>query len=795
MNKKALNTLEYFKIIEKLTDFAGSKHGKELCQNLLPSNDLDLIINLQQQTTDAQIRILKKGSAHFNGIHDIRPSVMRLKVESPLNTKELLQISSNLDATLRIKAYGGYSGLDISPEQTGDSLTNIFADLEPLSDLNNEIKRCIIAEEELADDSSPELKRIRRSIKNANDKIQNEISKIMSSSQAKNILQENIVTMRNGRYCLPVKSEYKNHFQGMVHDQSSTGSTFFIEPLSVVKLNNEIKELSMKEKEEIEIILKDLSYMSAQYLYEIENNFTLLSDLDFIFARATLSITMKGTEPKFNNKGYINIKKARHPLIDKNKVVPIDITIGRDYTMLIITGPNTGGKTVSLKTVGLLTVMGQSGLHIPAFDDSELAIFKEVYADIGDEQSIEQSLSTFSSHMTNIVTILEKADHESLVLFDELGAGTDPTEGAALAISILSYLKNRNIRTLATTHYSELKVYALSTPGIINASCEFDIETLRPTYRLLIGIPGKSNAFAISSKLGLPDFIIKEANKYIGQQEKSFEDLLSELEVNRIQIENEKEEISRYRLEIEQLNKSLEKKSTSIELQRERILNEAKEDARKLLTDAKDYADESIRKYNKWLQTGQNIKDMEDERTSLREKLETHSNRLNRKSNKLNKKVSPDTLKVGDSVHVNTLGLDGIVGSLPNPKGDLQVQMGILNSMVNIKDISLSNNKNNAEPDNPKPDRSIIKQSKAMSISTEINLIGKTVDEALPDLDKYLDDAYLSRLSMVRVIHGRGTGALKAAIHKHLRRIKYIKGYHLAEYNEGGDGVTIVEFK
>lgn len=795
MNKKALNTLEYFKIIDNLTNLAGSKHGKELCQNLLPSHDLDLIIKLQQETTDAQSRILKKGSVHFNGIHDVRPSVMRLKVESPLNTKELLQISSNLDATLRIKAYGGYTGLDITSEQVSDSLTMIFADLEPLSNLNNEIKRCIIAEDELADDSSPELKSIRRTIRNANEKIQIEISKIMASSQAKNVLQENIVTMRNGRYCLPVKSEYKNHFQGMVHDQSSTGSTFFIEPLSVVRLNNEIKELTMKEKEEIENILKDLSFMSAQYLNEIENNFTLLSNLDFIFARASLSIIMKGIEPKFNNNGYINIKKARHPLLDKKIVVPIDITIGRDYTMLIITGPNTGGKTVSLKTVGLLTVMGQSGLHIPAFDGSELAIFKEVYADIGDEQSIEQSLSTFSSHMTNIVTILEKANHESLVLFDELGAGTDPTEGAALAMSILSYLKNRNIRTLATTHYSELKVYALSTPGIINASCEFDIETLRPTYRLLIGIPGKSNAFAISSKLGLPDFIIEEANKYIGQQEKSFEDLLSDLEINRIQIEKEKKEISKYRLEIEQLNKSLEKKSASIELQRERILNEAKEDARKLLINAKDYADESIRKYNKWLQTGQNIKDMEDERSSLREKVQAHSNKINHKPIKSNKKVNADTLKIGDSVHVNTLGLNGTVTSLANLKGDLQVQMGILNSMVNIKDISLISNKDTIASDNPKPDKSIMRQSKALTISAEINLIGKTVDEALPDLDKYLDDAYLSRLSKVRVIHGRGTGALKTAIHKHLRKIKYIKGYYLAEYNEGGDGVTIVEFK
>ena len=792
MNEKALRTLEYNKIKDKLSELAGTSFGRDLCQQLLPISDIDKIRELQKQTTDALSRIFRKGSLSFSGIHDIRPSLMRLKVGSSLSAIELLHISSDLDAVLRIKAFGGYTGKE-GEGQTEDSLTEFFAGLEPLSPLNYEIKRCILSEEEIADDASPSLKSVRRSIRNSNDRIHSELSQILNS--AKTMLQENIITMRNGRYCLPIRSEFKNSFPGMIHDQSSTGSTLFIEPMSVVRLNNELKELAIKEQEEVEKVLAELSNLAAEHTDELAYDFNTLSELDFIFARASLSRLMKGTEPVFNEKGIINIKKGRHPLIDAKKVVPIDVMLGKDFSMLIITGPNTGGKTVTLKTVGLLTLMGQAGLHIPAFDGSELAVFEEVYADIGDEQSIEQSLSTFSSHMTNIVSILDKAREQSLVLFDELGAGTDPTEGAALAMSILSYLHKRGIRTMATTHYSELKIYALSTEGVNNASCEFDVETLRPTYRLLIGIPGKSNAFAISMKLGLPDDIIADAKERIGKQDRSFEDLISNLEANRVTIEKEQEEISRYKEEIEQLKKSLKKKNESLDTSRERILREAKENAASILQEAKEYADDSIKKYNKWLQEGGNIKDMEQERNSLREKINKSEASFDKDLRKPRKKTVIKDLKVGDFVHVISLGLDGTVKTLPNAKGDLFVQMGILNSQVNLKDLELIDEEVITAPNFHRTQSGKIKMSKSTSIHPEINLIGKTVDEALFELDKYLDDAYLAHLPQVTVIHGRGTGALKNAIHKHLKKIKYVKSFRVGGFGEGDNGVTIVEFQ
>lgn len=791
MNEKALRTLEYNKIIKMLSELAGSSGGKELCNSLLPQHNLSDIIRMQKETSDALSRLYRKGSLSFSGIHDIRPSIIRLKIASSLGATELLRISSDLDASLRVKAYGGYTGKD-DAEETEDSLTEYFANLQPLTPLNNEIKRCIISEEEIADDASSTLKNIRRSIRVSNDKIHSQLSSILNSSQK--MLQENIITMRNGRYCLPVRSEYKNQFQGMVHDQSSTGSTLFIEPMSVVRLNNDLRELAIKEQEEIEKILEDLSNKAAEYVDELEYNYNTLTELDFIFAKAKLSKQMKASEPIFNNKGILNLKKARHPLIDPKEVVPIDVRIGRDFNMLMITGPNTGGKTVTLKTVGLLTLMGQAGLHIPAFDNSELAIFDQVYADIGDEQSIEQSLSTFSSHMTNIVSILEHADENSLVLFDELGAGTDPTEGAALGMSILSYLHKRKIRTLATTHYSELKIYALSTEGVMNASCEFDVETLRPTYRLLIGIPGKSNAFAISKKLGLPDHIIDDAKNRIGKQDTTFEDLISDLESNRVTIEKEQEEIVRYKAEIEKLKKSLDRKNENLEANRERIIREAKEEAASILQEAKDVADESIRKYNRWLQEGGNIKDMEAERSQLRDKINKDNKPLKRRA-KPRKKVSVDDLKIGDPIFVTTLGLKGNVTSLPNAKGDLFVQMGILNSQVNIKDLEPS------EEDREKPEKARntqsgnIKIAKSASISPELNLIGKTVDEAIFELDKYLDDAYLANLPKVTIIHGRGTGALRKGVHDYLKRSKYVKNFRIGGHNEGNTGATIVEFK
>ncbi len=792
MNEKALLTLEYNKIIDKLSALAGTSSGRELCTGLLPQTDPAVIAMLQKQTTDALSRLLRKGSVSFGGIHDIRPSILRLKVGSALSAVELLHISSDLDAVLRLKAYGGYTGKDGS-DMTEDSLTEFFAGLEPLTPLNNEIKRCIISEDEIADDASPALKSVRRAIKNANDKIHSELSSILNSSRT--MLQDNLITQRNGRYCLPVRAEYKGQFQGMIHDQSSTGSTLFIEPMAIVRLNNELRELAIKEQEEIEKVLADLSNQAAEQEENLTYDFATLTELDFIFARAALSKQMKGSEPVFNQKGILNIKKGRHPLIDAKKVVPIDIMLGKDFSMLIITGPNTGGKTVTLKTVGLLTLMGQAGLHIPAFDGSELTIFEDVYADIGDEQSIEQSLSTFSSHMTNIVKILEKADQNSLVLFDELGAGTDPTEGAALAMSILSHLHRRNIRTMATTHYSELKIYALSTEGVSNACCEFDVETLRPTYRLLIGIPGKSNAFAISSKLGLPDYIIDDAKKRIGEQEKSFEDLISDLEANRVTIEKEQNEILRYKQEIEQLKKNLAKKNESLDASRERLLREAKEKAAAVLQEAKDFADQSIRRYNKWLQEGGDIKDMENERNSIRERL-SDSEKLNAKNTpKKAKAISFKNLRVGDSVNVISLGLKGTVSTLPNAKGDLYVQMGILRSLVNLKDIELVEEETVTAPGLTRTQSGKIKMSKSANIHPDINLIGKTVDEALSDLDKYLDDAYLAHLPQVTVIHGRGTGALRNAIHAHLKKLNYVKSFRLGAFGEGDQGVTIVEFK
>ncbi len=791
MNEKALRTLEYDKIIARLTDLASSSLGKELCKKLHPSNDLATIQTNQTQTSAALSRIYARGSLSFYGIHDIRGSLMRLDVGASLGIEELLRISSLLDATLRVKAY---SRAD-DKEELIDCLKELFDSLEPLSTLNNELKRCIISEDEIADDASPQLRSIRRSIKLTNDKVHEQLNSIVNSTSGKTMLQDNLITMRNNRYCLPVRAEYRSKFPGMVHDQSSTGSTIFIEPMAVVRLNNELKELSMKEQEEIERIIADLSSQSAEHLEELTVNLNCLKELDFIFAKAQLSKEMKASEPIFNTRGYINIKKGRHPLIDPKQVVPIDLYLGDTFHLLIITGPNTGGKTVSLKTVGLFTLMGQAGLHVPAFDRSELSVFDEVYADIGDEQSIEQSLSTFSSHMTNTISILDKATPNSLVLFDELGAGTDPTEGAALAMSILSYLHQRGIRTMATTHYSELKVFALTTDGIENACCEFSVETLRPTYRLLIGIPGKSNAFAISSKLGLSDEIIEDAKKRIDVQDKNFEDLLTDLESSRITIEREQEEITRYKEEVEQLKLKLEQKSERMEKTRERILREANEEARKVLQDAKDYADETIKKYNKWSTQASLGKEMEQERNYLRDRLKNHETKLTLKGEKQKKQYNSSDFKLGDSVLVLSLNLKGTVSSLPNAKGDLFVQMGILRSQVNISDLELLDEEEITGPNLTRTGSGKIKMQKTANIRPEINLIGKTVDEALSLLDKYLDDAYLSHLPQVTIIHGRGTGALRNAVHNFLKKASYVKSYRLGAFGEGEQGVTIVEFK
>lgn len=791
MNEKALKTLEYYKIIDMLEAFATSSIGKNKCRQLRPLDNLTEIETMQQETADALSRIYQKGSLSFSGVKDVRGSLKRLEVGSTLGIGELLAIRSLLENASRAKAY---SRQETENEHT-DSLDNMFELIEPLSPLATEIGRCILSEDEISDDASTGLRQVRRSMKLTNDKIHTQLSSFVSGN-SRTYLQDAVVTMRNGRYCIPVKAEYKSQVPGMIHDQSSTGSTIFVEPMTIVRLNNEMRELEIQEQKEIEMILSNLSQLAAENLDAIFDDVKLLSELDFIFARAQLAKSQNATEPRFNRDRIIDIKKARHPLIDKHKVVPIDIRIGETFDLLIVTGPNTGGKTVSLKTVGLLTLMGQSGLHIPAFDNSRLSVFREVYADIGDEQSIEQSLSTFSSHMTNVVRFMETADSDSLVLFDELGAGTDPTEGAALAIAILSTLHDRGIRAMATTHYSELKVYALSTPGVENASCEFDVETLRPTYRLLIGVPGKSNAFAISQKLGLPLSIIERAKEQISQEDETFEDVLSNLEESRKTIESEREELASYKEEIKTLKEQLEEKQDKLDQRKERIIAEANEEAHRILREAKDYADQTMRIFNKAGKDSMSAKELEKHRSDLRKKMDKAGKKVALKTPQKQKStLRPQDLSLGDSVKVMSLNVKGTVSSKPDSKGMLFVQMGILRSKVHISDLQLIDEPVITGPALSRTGAGKIKMNKSASVRTEINLLGKTVDEAASELDKYLDDAYLAHLSSVRIVHGKGTGALRKGVHNYLKRLKYVQDFHLAEFGEGDAGVTIVEFK
>ena len=799
MNEKALRVLEYSKIIEMLTEHATTPLGKAQCAALVPSDDRDEISRNLKETTDAVSRLFQKGSISFSGARDIRPSISRLAVGSSLSISELLSVSSLLTAAARAKNYGRR---DVQEEER-DSLDDLFDSIAPLSPLNREIERCILSEEEIADDASPGLHRVRRSMASTKARVHTQMNSILNSSR--NYLQDAVITMRNGRYCIPVKQEYKGQVSGMVHDQSSSGSTVFIEPAAVVKLNNELRELEIQEQKEIEAVLAELSNQCAEYTEDLKLDLQVLSHLDFVFAKAALSRSYKGSCPRLSDKGYLNIKKGRHPLIDPHKVVPIDVTLGLDYHQLIITGPNTGGKTVTLKTVGLFCLMGQAGLHIPAFDGSTLPVYREVFADIGDEQSIEQSLSTFSSHMVNIVSFLDKADSDCLVLFDELGAGTDPTEGAALATAILSFLRNLKVTTMATTHYSELKVYALSTEDVENACCEFDVETLQPTYRLLVGIPGKSNAFAISSRLGIPDYIIEDAKQRLDSEDVRFEDLIASLEEDRKQIEKAREEAEKSRAEADALRKRFEERQAKFDAQRERRLQKANEEAQSVLQEAKDYVDQTIRRVNKRAAGSGFSKELEADRTELRGRLNEVGSKLAAKPATPKKKApAPRQLRVGDGVRVLTLNLNGTVSTLPNAKGDLYVQMGILRSLVNIKDIELLDEASvtgdgvsaaTGKSKTPRSNTSSIKMSKSSYVSPEINLIGKTVDEALPELDKYLDDAYLAHLPQVRVVHGRGTGALRKGVHQHLRRLDYVKSFRLGEFGEGDTGVTLVEFK
>ena len=791
MNRKAYQTLEFYKITERLAGHAASAGGRKRCLDLVPMQKLSDITAAQTETADALSRVYRRGSLYLGGAKDVRPSLKRLEVGSSLNIMELLDLCTLLETAAKAKQYARQND---GREEEPDTLDPLFSALEPCARLSQEIRRCILSEEEISDDASPALRSVRRSIRTANDRIHSTLSGMVNGS-ARTYLQDAVITQRNGRYCIPVKAEYRSQVPGMIHDQSSTGSTLFVEPMAVVRLNNDLKELYLKEQEEIEHVLEQLSQEAASCTESIAQDYEILTELDFIFAKANLAREMKATCPVFNEKRQILIKEGRHPLLDPSKVVPVTIRLGQEYDLLIVTGPNTGGKTVSLKTTGLLTLMGQAGLHIPAAQNSQLAVFDEVYADIGDEQSIEQSLSTFSSHMTNIIRILKEASLNSLVLFDELCAGTDPTEGAALAIAILSHLHKMGIRTMATTHYSELKVFALSASGVENACCEFDVETLSPTYRLLIGIPGKSNAFAISSKLGLPDFLIEDARGHLSEQSESFEDLLADLESSRRTIEQEQEEIREHKEEIRSLREALEKKQEKLDAQRDRILREANEQARKILQEAKDYADQTMKDFHKFGKANISVKEMEAERARLREKIKNTETSTSAKPAKPRKKVKPAALHIGDRVRVLSLNLEGTVSTLPNAKGDLFVQMGILRSQVNINDLEYLGEAEHLVSGKGASGSGNIKMSKSASVSTEINLIGMTVDEAMGHLDKYLDDAYLAHVPSVRIVHGKGTGALRSAVHQHLKRCKYIKSYRLGTFGEGEAGVTIAEFK
>ena len=793
MNTKVLTTLEYNKIIDLLTEKADSEPGKKLCRDLVPSTDLSTIRTAQRETKDALARLFRIGSTSFGSNRDLGFSIRSLEIGSSLSMSELLKLASFLDNVSRIKTYGKKEREDLP----NDSLDAYFEGLTPMTQLANEINRCILSEEEMADDASPKLKSIRRSKLSTNEKIHSQLTSMVNGAY-RTFLQDAVITMRDNRYCIPVKAEYKSQVSGMVHDQSSTGSTFFIEPAAVVNLNNQLKELDLQEQEEIEVILGDLSSQAAVHTSELAADQKIMTTLDFIFAKAKLAMEQNATEPIFNTEHYIQIRKGRHPLLDKKKAVPIDVRLGKDFDLLVITGPNTGGKTVSLKTVGLFTLMGQAGLHIPALDRSELSIFSEVYADIGDEQSIEQSLSTFSSHMTRVVHILQHADADSMCLFDELGAGTDPTEGAALAIAILNYLHDRGIRTMATTHYSELKIYALSTNFVENACCEFDVETLRPTYRLLIGIPGKSNAFAISSKLGLSDEIINAAKEQISKEDESFEDVIADLEQSRVTIEKEQQEIAEYKERIRTLQEQLQKKNEKIDQAKDKILRDANEKARAILQEAKDVADETIRDFNK-AGASADIKELEKKRQKVRDKINEKNGKLalgnTQKKPADQKTVDPKKLKKGDSVKIISMNLKGIVNTLPDARGNLFVQCGIMRMQTNVNDLVPVKEETITAPALQRTNTGKLKMSKSFSVSSEINLLGCTVDEAIAKLDKYLDDAYLAHLPSVRVVHGKGTGALRSAVQSHLKRLKYVKEYRLGEYGEGDAGVTIVTFK
>ena len=790
MNKKALATLEYNKIINTLVSMACSDGAKQTLKALMPMNNIDDINSALDETNDALTRVYQKGSVDFSRIKDVRASIARLKVGSSLNALELLNISMLLECAAHIKGYYEYRA---------DSIQPMIDTLDPVTLLNNAIKRCIISEDEISDDASANLRDIRRKKNLAADRIHTELNKILNSPSTRTYLQDYVITTRQGRFCLPVKAEYKSSMPGMVHDQSSTGSTLFIEPAAVVKLNNDIRELELKEQAEIEVILASLSEKAAEHTDMLLSDYEVLTHLDCIFAKALLSRHFNCSRPVMNTNGRVNIKKGRHPLIEPHTVVPIDIYLGTDFNLLIITGPNTGGKTVSLKTVGLLTLMAQAGLNIPALEHSDIAVFDEILAYLGDEQSIEQSLSTFSSHMTNTVDILKKADSNSLILFDEIGAGTDPTEGAALAIAILDNLHRRGVTTMATTHYSEIKMYALTTDGVENACCEFDVESLRPTYRLLIGIPGKSNAFAISKKLGLSADIIDDAAKRLDSEDIRFEDLVTDLEQSRVTIEKEREELAKYKEEIASLKAELTKKTERLDERTDNIIRKANEEAAHILRDAKEYADKTINAMNKH---GMSVKELEKHRSDIREKMNKRQEKLKVEPAKVQAHKAHDIseFKPGMHVKVLTMNVVGTVSQIHKAKNQVSVLIGSLNTKMDIKNLAIL--KGYKDPEDTKAASSKsgsgsgkIKMAKSSSVSSEINLLGYTVDEAVAVLDKYLDDAYIAKIPQVRIVHGKGTGALRAGVTSYLRGVPYIKDFRLGQIGEGAEGVTIVTFK
>ena len=793
MNQKALETLEYKKIIAQLKREMGSAASAKLADELTPLTSEKIIKEELRSTTEAVDLIVRKGPLPTGGLYDIREALLLAKKGGSLTMRQLLEVQNVLGISSEVVAFMHDDAL---PElkYIGEMVDLIVE----FTALEKEISRCILTEDEMADNASPKLKDIRRSIHQQNQAIKNKLSRIITSSSNKTYLQDTIVTMRDGRYVIPVKQEYRSFFPGMVHDQSKGGATLFIEPQGVVELNNKLRELEVEEQLEIARILAELSSRVAEHYREIRSNLELLTKLDFIMAKGKLSCKMHASEPKIDADGELRLISARHPLIEYKKAVPVDIRIGGDYRTLIITGPNTGGKTVSLKTAGLLVMMAQSGLHIPASHASTLPIFGEVFADIGDEQSIEQSLSTFSSHMKNIVSIIDKASYDSLVLVDELGAGTDPTEGAALAIAILERFYDSGALTMATTHYNELKKYALATSGVENAAMEFDVETLTPTYRLLIGVPGKSNAFEISKKLGLSESVIERASEHIKHGDMEFENVISSIEDDKRKAAADRLDAESMRAEIEEKLKKLEEKEKAISEKRADIIAEAKREARELLRETKSAVKDvqkDLRKLQKsGAHTNLNTGALEKSRRKINEAEDLVSEKVVKQVN--SEPVSADTLKIGDRVKLLTIGQNGTILSLPDEKGNLMINIGALKVKARLQDLMLINEGKDRKPQAKSSSKyGSLLRSKSSSVSASINVMGKNLEDALADVEKYLDDVYMAGLDMVSIIHGRGGGILKDGIRQMLKRKKYVDSYGAASYNDGGEGVTIVRMK